>query len=213
MGTDKTFFFQPGVPTRSNPLSPPWIFELTNRVAGHHAEVLDAIGALYYTKEGYDDFYPGKGSTYPDLHGSIGILFEQASSRGQLQASAGGQAELSFAFTIRNQVRTALSTLHAAVAMRDELAAAIPRFARETRELVQQDPVRAWVFDDGGDPARGWQFRDLLRRHRIQFHVLQRDLEAGGRSYRAGSAWLATAIPAVDRDFPAAHDVRGRGIL
>ena len=40
---------------------------------------------MYFTKEGYDDFYYGKGSTYPDINGGIGILFEQASSRGHAQ--------------------------------------------------------------------------------------------------------------------------------
>ncbi len=33
---------------------------------------------MYFTKEGYDDFYYGKGSTYPDINGGVGILFEQA---------------------------------------------------------------------------------------------------------------------------------------
>ena len=28
--------------------------------------ILDKIGSLYYSKEDYDDFYFGKGSTYPD---------------------------------------------------------------------------------------------------------------------------------------------------
>jgi hypothetical protein len=34
--------------------------------------------------------YYGKGSSYPDINGSVGILFEQASSRGHAQESANG---------------------------------------------------------------------------------------------------------------------------
>ncbi len=41
-------------------------------------EALDKIGSLYFTEEGYDDFYYGKGSTYPDVNGAVGILFENA---------------------------------------------------------------------------------------------------------------------------------------
>ena len=85
MGSGSTFFFQPGVPSRVNPLTPEKNQELTNKIAKYHAEFLDRIGSLYYTKEGYDDFYYGKGSTYPDVNGAIGILFEQASSRGHAQ--------------------------------------------------------------------------------------------------------------------------------
>jgi hypothetical protein len=41
---------------------------------------LDEIGSSYFIEENYDDFYYGKGSSYPDING-IGILFEQASKR------------------------------------------------------------------------------------------------------------------------------------
>jgi len=42
----------------------------------------DAFGFGYTTREHYDGFYPGYGSTWPVLHGSIGILWEQPSARG-----------------------------------------------------------------------------------------------------------------------------------
>lgn len=190
MGTDRTFFFQPGVPSRSNPNTPAWIFDLTGRIAGYHAATLNEIGSLYYTKESFDDFYAGKGSTYPDLHGTVGILFEQASSRGQLQESDGDRPEISFPFTIRNQVRTAFSTLRAAVEMRADLLATMPRFTRETTELARKDAAQAWVFDDAGDPARGWRFRELLRLHQIRYHALTREVTVGERTYQTGNAWL-----------------------
>ncbi|MDX2049317.1 MAG: M14 family zinc carboxypeptidase, partial [Chitinophagaceae bacterium] len=78
-GSNATFFFQPGVPSRVNPLTPDKNQELTGKLAKFHAQFLDRIGSLYFTKENYDDFYYGKGSTYPDVNGAIGILFEQAS--------------------------------------------------------------------------------------------------------------------------------------
>ncbi len=80
MGGDSTYFFQPGVPTRMHPLTPASNLELTRRFAQYHANALDRLGSLYFTEERFDDYYMGKGSTYPDLHGAIGILFEQASA-------------------------------------------------------------------------------------------------------------------------------------
>ena len=103
MGGHSTYFFQPGVPERKNPLTPLENVRLTEVIAGYHAKALDAIGSLYYTEERFDDYYYGKGSTYPDIHGALGILFEQASSRGHLRESPHG--EFNFAFTIRNQFR------------------------------------------------------------------------------------------------------------
>ena len=79
MGTNSSFFFQPGIPSRTHPLTPKLNQELTKGIATYHAKALDKIGSLYYSEESFDDFYYGKGSTFPDINGSIGILFEQAS--------------------------------------------------------------------------------------------------------------------------------------
>ena len=81
MGTNSSYFFQPGIPSRNYPLTPKRNFELTKALAKYHAAALDQAEQLYYTEESFDDFYVGKGSTYPDIQGSVGILFEQASSR------------------------------------------------------------------------------------------------------------------------------------
>ena len=118
-GSNATFFFQPGVPARTNPFTPLKNQEMTGKIAAFHAKALDKIGSQYFTKENYDDFYYGKGSTYPDVQGSIGILFEQASSRGHAQRTLNGV--LTFPFTIRNQLTTSFSTIEAAQALRVEL--------------------------------------------------------------------------------------------
>lgn len=38
---------------------------------------MDEIGSLYFSKENFDNSYPGYGSTYPDIHGGL-IGFEQS---------------------------------------------------------------------------------------------------------------------------------------
>jgi hypothetical protein len=99
MGTNATYFFQPGIQSRTHPLTPKMNQQLTKAIAKYHAKALDKIGSLYYSEESFDDFYFGKGSTYPDINGAIGILFEQASSRGHAQESVNGI--VTFPFTIR----------------------------------------------------------------------------------------------------------------
>ena len=46
MGTDGTFFFQPGIPSRNNPLTPEKTYELTQKIADYHAAALHDIGSL-----------------------------------------------------------------------------------------------------------------------------------------------------------------------
>ena len=119
MGSDATFFFQPGVPSRRNPLIPERNVELTEAIAAHHAAVFDGAGRLYYSREGFDDFYLGKGSTYPDAHGAVGFLFEQARAAGHRLETANG--ELAFVFGIKNQLLASLSMVEGGVAKRLEL--------------------------------------------------------------------------------------------
>lgn len=188
MGTHRTFFFQPGIPSRNYPLTPERTYELTAQIAEHHAEALNTIQSLYYTKESYDDFYIGKGSTYPDLNGSVGILFEQASSRGHIQESIHGP--LSFPFTIRNQVRTSLSTLKAATALRKELLDHQRTFYAEALQEASKSRIKAYVFGDESDPARTQHFIQVLQQHQIQIYDLARTLSPPGHTFAPGSAYI-----------------------
>ena len=194
MGTNATFFFQPGEPARVNANTPKRNQELTAEIATYHARHLDRIGSLYFTKEGYDDFYYGKGSTYPDVNGGVGILFEQASSRGHLQESANGP--LSFPFTIRNQFTTMLSTLDAARNMRRKLLDYQRDFYLDAAREAAASPVKAYVFGDPRDPQRTTAMVSMLLRHQIEVHSLKADLTAGGTAFPAGRSYVVpTAQP------------------
>ena len=188
MGTRSTYFFQPGVPSRKNPLTPERNVELTQRFAEAHGKALDAAGSLYFTEELFDDFYYGKGSTYPDLQGAVGILFEQASSRGHLQESPNGP--VAFPFTIRNQVLTSFSTLRAAVEMREGLLDYRADFFEQAFEQADDFDFLGWVVGDDEDPVRAHLFLELLRRHQIEVHALERDLDLGSNQYAAGRSWF-----------------------
>jgi hypothetical protein len=168
-GSNATFFFQPGVPSRVNPLTPAKNQELTGKLGKFHAKYLDKIGSLYFTKENYDDFYYGKGSTYPDINGAIGILFEQASSRGHAQETANGI--LRFPFTIKNQFTTALSTLEGARVLRKEfLEYQQEFFAKKTTPAA--NAVSGYVFGDKNDRAKTFHFIEMLQRQQIEVNEL-----------------------------------------
>ena len=165
MGTNSTFFFQPGVPSRVNPLIPNFNQELTEKIAKYHSEHLDKIGSLYYSKENYDDFYFGKGSTYPDINGSIGILFEQASSRGHLQQSQNGI--LTFPFTIKNQLTTIISTLNAASSLRTQLLSYMNEFYIEALDEVNNSKTSGIGFGNNYDKTSSFQLAKILKSHKI----------------------------------------------
>lgn len=191
MGSDRTYFFQPGVPQRVNPLSPPSNLELTRRIATYHAAALNKDKSLYFSEESFDDFYPGKGSTYPDLTGGIGVLFEQGSARGHRHETPYGVRD--FSEGVKNHFLTSLSMVKAADELRDDLRAYQRHFFASASSEARSDPQGGWVFSTSGDPARSYHLRQLLARHGLQVHALSRDLEVEGQSFEASSALLVPA--------------------
>ncbi len=187
MGTNSTFFFQPGEPSRVHPLTPGRNQELTAEIGTYHVKALDGIGSLYYSEEDYDDYYYGKGSTFPDVNGSIGILFEQASSRGHIQESENGI--LTFPFTIRNQFVTAVSTMDAAWNMRAKLLDYQREFFTEMRNSKGKT-AGGIIFGDSKDGARAWHLAEILQRHRIRFHELGSDTEIDGKKFQKGYSYV-----------------------
>lgn len=190
-GSNATFFFQPGVPSRVNPLTPAKNQELTAKMGKFHAAYLDRIGSLYFTKENYDDFYYGKGSTYPDVNGAIGILFEQASSRGHAQLTNNGV--LTFPFTIRNQFVTTLSTLEAAKGLRQEFLEWQREFYKTSLTEAAGYTTKGYVFGDEHDRGKTNIFVNMLRRHQIDVYSLTNSFSADGNNYKKGSAFVVPA--------------------
>ena len=185
MGSNSSFFFQPGIPSRTHPLTPALNQELTKNIGNYHAKALDNIGSLYYTEEDYDDFYYGKGSTFPDINGSIGILFEQASSRGHAQETDNGV--LTFPFTIRNQFTAALSTLEAAVGMRTELLDYQRDFYKTARSKSTKG---SYVFGNEKDAASAYHLAEILKRHNIDVYELKENFSKNDKTFKKAHSYV-----------------------
>ena len=170
MGTDRSFFFQPGIASRTYPRTPQVNQDLTRDIARYHEAILDSIQSLYYTGESFDDYYIGKGSTFPDVNGCVGILFEQASSRGHRQESDYGIK--SFPFTIKNQLVTSLSTLEASYRLRDELQSFQTEFFAGQESQVK---AQAYEVSSKGDDQMLSEFCDILEGHDISYRYTAAD--------------------------------------
>ncbi len=204
MGTNSTFFFQPGIPSRTNPLTPQMNQDLTKEIGTYHAKALDKIGSQYYSEESFDDFYYGKGSTFPDINGSIGILFEQGSSRGHAQESTNGI--LTFPFTIRNQYTAAMSTLAAAKSMRVKILKYQQDFYKNARN--EGSKSKAIVFGDSKDAAKSYHLAEVLKRHQVTIHEVKSDFSANGKQFKKGYSYIVPMDQKNQRLVKAMFDVR-----
>ncbi|PKD20431.1 zinc carboxypeptidase [Salegentibacter salinarum] len=185
MGSNSSFFFQPGIPSRTHPLTPDINQDLTREIGTYHAAAFDELGSFYYTEENYDDFYYGKGSTFPDINGSIGILFEQGSSRGHAQETDNGV--LTFPFTIRNQFTAALSTLEAAKNMREKILNYQRDFYKNARNSAENG---AYVFGSEKDASSAYELAKILKKHKIDIHQIEEDFKTDGINFKKNSAYV-----------------------
>ena len=168
MGTNSNYFFEPMKSNASEkPLMPKENYEdLNSLFATYYSKNLDSIGSFYFTKEAFDGTYPGYGSSYPDLQGGLAILFEQASSRGHLQETDYGT--ISFAFTIRNQYVSSISTVQAAVENKRKLRDYQKKFFQTSISDVTNDKIKAYRFGDVYDQNRTKAFIDKLLIHKVK---------------------------------------------
>lgn len=188
MGANSTFFFQPGIPSRNNPRVPEKNYELTNKIAGYHRAKFDVRGELYYSEESFDDYYIGKGSSYPDINGSIGILFEQAGYRGKIRETSYGIRTLAQA--IKNQFDVSLSTLESAVRMKNEILQNQQDFYSDATKLAQNDPTKGYIVGDETDPTRLDKLAELLKTHGIGIYQSNESFSGSGYNFPARKSFV-----------------------
>lgn len=170
MGSQSTYFFEPMKANGSlNPIMPRENYEDLNTLFGaYFSKSLDSIGSLYFTKEVFDGTYPGYGSSYPDLQGGLGLLFEQASSRGHAQKTAFG--EITFPFTIRNQLVSSMTTVKAAVENKALLRAYQKDFFKSGLKNASNGRIGAYRVEEKHDKNRLKAFIDKLLIHKIEVY-------------------------------------------
>ena len=170
MGTNSTYFFVPWkAHAAKDPVIPQENYEYFETLFGQYfSKGLDEIGSLYFTKEAFDKTYPGYHSSYADLLGGIGMLFEQASSRGHVQQNQFGK--LTFPFTILNQYISGMNTVKASVEIMDELKEYQQRFFSTALTDADKKRIKGYSFKMGKDRNKTKAFLDKLEIHSIKVY-------------------------------------------
>ncbi|MDO9262185.1 MAG: M14 family zinc carboxypeptidase, partial [Flavobacteriaceae bacterium] len=188
MGTNSTYFFQPGKPSSNNPLTPALNQKFTKEISNYFAKDLDKFGSLYFTEENFDDYFYGKGSTYPDINGGIGILFEQASSRGSSQQSENGL--VTFSYTVKNQLISSLATIEAGLNLRIDLLNYQRNFYTDITKKAESNKTKALVFTDEKDATKTLKMAEILNQHHIKIHRLKEDVKIKGKQFKRENSYV-----------------------
>ncbi len=185
MGSNTTFYFDPGEDDSNNPVVPDYLYKtIYPKYAEYFSKAMDKLGTMYFTKEVFDQLYPGYGSNYINFYGGAGFLFEQASSRGHVQET--NTIPLTFAFTIRNQFIASLTTVRASLAEKSSLLKMRKEFYRVVKEQAAKSAVKGYLFGDANDETRTKAFVDMLLLHEIEVY------EAGSSSTDGKAYYVPT---------------------
>ncbi len=169
MGTNSTFYFDPGKESSNNPIVPDYLYnKIYPKFGEYFTKASNRIGAMYFTKEAFDKLYPGYGSSYINFYGGAGFLFEQGSSRGHVQET--NTIPITFGFTIRNQFTASLATITAALAEKESLFEMRKQFYITAKQQATNSVVKGYSFGDPNDFNRTKAFIDLLLLHKIDIY-------------------------------------------
>jgi hypothetical protein len=183
-GATQPYYFSPGHPKRTHLLTTQLNQDLTAEISAYTAKALDGIGTAYFSKEGYDDFYYGKGAAYGDIHGSVCLLYEQGSTRGHLRQTTYG--EWTFGWTVRNQALASHATLVAAKEMRQRLLAYQKAYYERSAADARKETVQGYVFDTRGSKSVAFHFLENMARHHVDVYRLAKDYQ----SFRKEDAYV-----------------------
>jgi hypothetical protein len=202
MGRDRTYYFAP--PT--DPVNPfvlatqrQWLF----RIGRYQAKRFDEYGFRYTTREMFDAFYPGYGSQWPTLQGSIGILWEQAGVRG-LEIDRNDETKLHFHDSVRHHYVSALATVEVAAKNRQALLRDFHEAQRRAIQLGEDGPVRHYFLLEQDRPQRTARLADLLIANRIEVRRVGAPVTVSACDVKGGEA-KDRVIPAGSYHVPLAQ--------
>ncbi|MFN2317761.1 MAG: M14 family zinc carboxypeptidase [Gemmatimonadales bacterium] len=167
MGSSSSYFFAPPMePVNKN--VPQNIKDWWDIVARANAEAMDRYGRPYFTREGYDEFWPGYGVSYPILTGSVGMTYEQASSSGgRIRRNDGTDMTLHIAAW--QHYLTSMATIRVSAERARERVRDYLEFRRTAITESERAPMRAVAFERDRD-GRADSLALLLSRNGIQVH-------------------------------------------
>lgn len=185
-GSSASFYFAPPrEPDNQN--NPKHLAKWFDIFAAAHGAAFDTHGWSYFRREGYDSFYPGYGEGWPMLTGSIGMLFESASSAGGGVRRNDGTVR-----TLRQAAwehyTAEWTTVKTSARRRTELVRDYAAARTGAIAMHNKGPMRAVVFARDAQ-GRADSLAQKLRDNGIDVQRLTADTDlAGATSYFGGSA-------------------------
>lgn len=176
MGHNATYFFSP----KADPVNPfflPQQVESLDQLGRQLARRFDDFGFVYTTREMFDAFYPGYGSTWPTFQGGLANLWEQAGVRG-LVIRRDDEQTLRFPDAVRHHYVSSLAAIEFAASNARRLVDEFYEARRRSIELGHDGPVHDYFLLPGKSPQRAEALAGLLRNNGIDVRRVAKSVKA-----------------------------------
>ncbi len=144
-GFNANYFTMPGTTPR-NLLLPDDYERWSDAFGRGNIAAFDRHQISYFTREAFDFFYPGYGSSYPSTMGAIGMLTEQG---GHSRGGRAVETEDGYALTLRQRIFDHYTTSLAAIKTAAENREGLLRYFRAAfSQATNKGEVAAYLFPD-----------------------------------------------------------------
>lgn len=202
-GFNNNYFTMPGTTPRNHEL--PEDYEYWADVFGRGAiEEFDKAQVNFETRERFDFFYPGYGSSYPSIMGGIGMLAEQG---GHSRGGRAVETNDGFVLTLRQRVfdhyKNGISIVNTSVEHREQL---LNYFKDARSQSSQKGSTKAYILPNNPNDYT-YDVVNLMLKHNVEVHQATEDFsvrnafdywdgEAENRAFAAGDFIIKTDQPA-----------------
>ncbi len=204
MGSDSTYFFSPPM-TPYNEYVKPVLMKWWNLIAKANAAAFDHFGWGYYTRESFDAFYPGYGTSYPSINGAVGMTYEQASARG-VSITRNDDTVLTLKEASWHHFTTSMATLRVVSEGREEKVRDFHEFFRIGLEEARSDPMKEILISPRNDPHIAAKLIGNLLQERVEIRRAAREFSLSrATSYltkQAGSVTFPAGTYLISLDQP-----------
>ena len=193
MGTDSSYFFTPGAQPYNPNLTQDQIDQM-KWFGQNNAKWFDQFGFTYFTREVFDEFYPGYGASWPWFYGAMGMTFENASVRG-LIARRSDDSLYTFRESVRKHFVASIATCETAHLHHDGLLSSFYKYQQTAIEEGQRGNVKEYILPYSGDTSAVDKLGHLLATHGIEVKRATSAFKNSGKDYPAGSYVIGLAQP------------------
>jgi hypothetical protein len=205
MGSNSTYYFAPPADP-INPEMPASQIQWLRNYGKNNAKWFDRMRFDYFSREVFDSFYPGYGEGWPMFHGSVGMTYEQASSRG-LVVKRSDETVMHYRHTIQHHFISSLSTCETTARNREGVLRYFYEYRQSAIDEGRADPIKEVIIAPGKDPNRAAKLATNLMEQGIEVQQASssftngkvEDYYDGGvqsKTFPAGSYVVSMAQPA-----------------